>query len=85
MGLLNKVGLHLADKYVATQRQGMKLGTEITKDMPVPFQVVGFVGGLLLGSAVGFVRVGNPIDIFDSLLTPEKELEDRLDRKEEYL
>lgn len=85
MGLANKLGMHLVDKYLTTQVQGMKLGADLTEDMPVPLKVVGSFGGLVLGSAVGIMRVWNPVDIFDSLLTPESEMEERLAKKGESL
>lgn len=81
MGLLNKLGMHVCDKYVIPQVQGMKLGEDLTKDMPGPVQVIGFLGGLVVGSAVGIMRLWNPVDIFDSLLTPEEEMEERLAKK----
>lgn len=53
--------------------------------MPVPLQAVGFLCDLVLGSAVGIMRVWNPADIFDRLLTPESEMEERLAKKGESL
>ena len=81
MGIFKKLNLHLADKYLATQMQGMKLANETPKDMPAPVQVAGLFGGILFGSAVGIFRLWNPTDIFDSVLTSEKKLEERINKK----
>lgn len=81
MGLFNRFGLHIADKYIATQMQGGQLGMDITKDMPIPVKAAGIFGGLLFGTVVGVARAWNPLDIADSLLTPEKELQERVEKK----
>jgi hypothetical protein len=81
MGLFKKIGLHLGDKYIATQIQGMNMGKELTKDANNVVQVAGFMGGLLVGSAVGIARVWNPFEIADSFLTPEKDMEERINKK----
>ena len=81
MGLLNKMRLHVADKYIATQMQGMKMGDDITQDSNKLVKLFGFVGGTVVGSAVGMVRVWNPLDIADSFLTLEEDMEKRIDEK----
>jgi hypothetical protein len=81
MGFFNKVGLHLLDKYVAPTAQGIKLGMELTENAPAPVKVVGFIGGFVAGNVVGAVRVSNPLDIADSVLTPEGEMEERVQKK----
>jgi hypothetical protein len=85
MGLYNKFENHLADKYASTQIQGMKLADDLTKNSSTPVKIVGLIVGIIGSTAVGVARVWNPMDIADSLLTPDDEMEERLNKKMKYI
>jgi hypothetical protein len=81
MGLGNKAMLHLQGKYALPIAQGMKLGADLTENAPIALKLAAAFGGYAIGTVVGVMRVWNPLDIADSLLTPEAELEERLEKQ----
>jgi hypothetical protein len=85
MGFWKKVELHVTDKYVSRQVQGMKMGADLTRSAPGAVQVAGLIGGAVAGTVVGAFNVWSPLSIADTVLTPEAELEERLDRRMAHL
>lgn len=81
MGLLKKLELHFQDKFGVPTCQGIKLGLELTENAPAPVKAAGFIGGYAAGSVVGALRLWNPLDIADSLLTPEEEMQEKVEKK----
>jgi len=59
----------------------MKLGADLTEKAPAPVKAAAVMVGSFAGSMYGGFRACNPVDIIDSVLTPEKEMEERVEKK----
>ncbi|WP_439547772.1 hypothetical protein [Falsiroseomonas sp.] len=85
MGIGSRLAGHIADKGLVTITQGMHLGDEITGNSNVFIKSVGLAAGVIAGGAVAAIRLANPLDIADSILTPEKDMIERVEKKMDAL
>ena len=80
MGLLNRAKLHIMDKAFSNQARGFRLGRELAEGAPDAVKFGSIFIGTFCGSIYGGIQLINPLAIADSLLSSEKDLEDKIQK-----